>query len=164
MKYRYNPAWSSHLPILIKVIGLAQGPVLELGMGPFSSPVLHWLCLDQKKVLTSYENNPDYYKANLSFANDKHGIFFVEDWDKINIENVHWGVAFVDHSPDYRRKEEIKKLANCADYVVVHDTQRSEEPLYKYEEIYSLFKYRYNYKRQKPYTTVLSNFKDLNNL
>lgn len=164
MKYRYNPAWSSHLPILIKVLTMAQGPALELGMGPFSSPVMHWLCLDQKKILTSYDNNKDYHKANLSFANDKHGIFLTDDWDNIPIYNTHWGVVLVDHSPDYRRKEEIKKLANKADYIVVHDTQSSEEKLYHYEEIYPLFKYRYNYKRQKPYTTVLSNFKDLSNL
>ena len=185
---RYNPNWASHLPMLIKTLNLSDGPVLEMGMGPFSTPVLHWLCLDRKRFLVSYENNPEYFESNKSFKAALHQIDFVEDWGKINIDKIkiieksasvgfsttavlgintkelddtHWGVAFIDHSPNERRMIDIEKLANCADYIVIHDSEESQEHKYHYEEIYPFFKYRYNYKRQKPYTTVLSNFKDL---
>lgn len=161
---RYNPAWSSHLPMLIKILNLSKGPVLELGMGPFSTPVMHWLCLDSKRQLVSYDNDKVYFDRNLSFKTDWHQVLLTEDWDKIDIENTRWGMVLVDHAPDFRRKDEIRRLANNADYLVIHDSENSLDKLYHYSEIYPLFKYRYNYKRQKPYTTILSNFKNLNNL
>lgn len=158
---RYNPNWSSHLPVLIKVMEASEGKVLEMGMGPFSTPVLHWLCLDRKRLLVSYESSLEYFKSNKNFETDLHKVVSVDDWDKVNINNVHWGVVFIDHAPSERRKVDIKQLANCADYIVIHDSEESREKHYHYSEIYPLFKYRYDYKRQKPYTTVLSNFKDL---
>jgi hypothetical protein len=161
---RYNPNWSSHLPVLIKVLNISEGPVLEMGMGLFSTPVLHWLCLDQKRTLVSYDNNTEYFNQNKAFETDLHQIIFIEDWDKANIENVHWGLVFIDHLPDERRKVDIKRIANNADYIVVHDSEEKNEYKYHFSEIYSLFKYRFDYRRQKPYTTVLSNFKDLGNL
>lgn len=161
MSVRYNPAWSSHLPVLIKVLGLSKGSVLEFGIGMFSTPVLHWLCLDSDRELVSYENNLEYFNQNKRFITDNHKINFVEDWDRINIENIHWGVVFIDHNPMERRKIDIKRLANKADYIIIHDSQWKEDCYYHYKEIYPLFKYRYDYTKQKPFTTVLSNFKDL---
>jgi len=155
----------SHLPILSKVLGLSEGPVLELGMGLFSTPYLHWACYNKRK-LVSYENKKDFYelfifndKRELCNNYDFHEVKFVEDWDKIDISG-HWGVVLVDHNPGPRRREEIKRLANSADYIVVHDTDAKNDWYYKYAEYFPLFKYRYDTKIY-PMTTVLSNFKDL---
>lgn len=161
---QYRPAGGSHIPILTKVLELSDGPVLELGMGPFSTPILHWLCLDKRRQLFSYENGSSWLKENKHFETDWHKITFVEDWDKIDIDNIHWGIAFIDHAPAERRAVDIRRLANKADYIILHDSEESQDKHYSYSEIYPLFKYRYDYKRQKPHTTVLSNFKDLNNL
>lgn len=158
---KYNVDGASHLPILIKVLELSSGPVLELGMGPFSTPILHWLCLDMKRSLVSYENNLNYFKVNKTFESDFHQVNFIENWDEMNIDDVRWGVVFVDHSPGNRRNVDIKRLANSANYVIIHDSEECYDSEYHYSEIYPLFKYRYDYKRQKPYTSVLSNFKDL---
>lgn len=161
---RYNPNWSSHLPILIKVLNISEGPVLEMGMGPFSTPVIHWLCLDQKRILVSYENDLNYFNQNKVFGAAWHQIKLVKNWSQADIENTHWGLAFIDHTPELRRSIDIKRISNKADYIVVHDSEEKSEHKYHFTEIYPLFKYRYNYQRQKPYTTVLSNFKDLKNL
>ncbi len=156
---RYNPGWASHLPVLIKVLQISEGPVLELGSGPFSTPIMHWLCLEAKRRLVTYENDPEYFEMNKSFSSGQHEVKFIEDWDKIPIETEHWGVAFVDHKPSERRKIEIARLSKIADYIVVHNTEKQQDSEYGFiKETYPLFKYCYNYQRQKPYTSVFSNF------
>ena len=136
---RYNPGWSSYLPILIKVFGLSKGDVLELGSGPFSTPLLHWLCLDTKRYLVTYEDSLEYYNLHKKFVSKKHEIKFVTDWDKINIDK-HWGLAFVDHEPGNRRKTEILKLKDTADFIVVHDTSPHTDKLYKFiDEVFPEF-------------------------
>lgn len=161
----------SHLPILSRILAMSDGPVLELGMGLFSTPYLHWACFDKKRRLVSYENKKDFYELFIfddkrELGNDYkyHEVKFVEnsDWDKIDISE-HWGVVLVDHNPGPRRKEEIRRLANNADYIVVHDTNGRNDWYYHYTEIFSLFKYHYRTKVY-PETSVLSNFKDLSNL
>jgi hypothetical protein len=161
----------SHLPILMKIMEKTDGPVLELGMGLFSTPYLHWACIDKRRKLVSYENHKDF--AELFIMDDKrevgndysyHEVKVVEnnDWEHIDISG-HWSVALVDHNPGPRRREEMKRLADSCDYVVVHDTDPKNDWYYKYSEYFPLFKYRYDTKVY-PMTTVLSNFIDLSTL
>jgi len=157
----YAPHYCSHLPILIKTIQRSEGPVLELGSGPFSTPVLHWLCHSMDRRLTSYDNDPEYFEPNSAFANKNHEMLFVKEWDDAKITDQHWGVAFLDHAPAERRKEDAKRLANNVDFLVMHDSENSKDQYFGYSEIYPLFKYRYNYRKGSPFTVVLSNFKDV---
>lgn len=161
---KYEPGWSSHIPVLIKIFEISEGPILELGTGVFSTPLLHTLSLSKNRSLTSYENNPYYVERHRDFITDKHQIILVDNWENINIEDTRWGFAFVDHAPEERRKLDVKRLANNAQYIVLHDTEPRNEALYKYSEIYPLFKYRFDYTTCYPHTTVLSNFVDLKNL
>lgn len=161
---RYNPGWSSYLPILIKVFQQSKGDVLELGAGVFSTPLLHWLCLDWKRNLVTYENNPEYFELHKKFRSSSHQINFVTDWDYIDIDRK-WGLAFIDHEPSERRKVEAIRLKDKADFVVIHDTNPQDEHKYRFiSEVFPHYKYRYDYKRKFPYTTVLSNFVDLKKL
>lgn len=152
----------THLPVLIKIINLTNGPVLELGMGIFSTPYLHFACYPKRR-LVSFENNPEFAEWIAGFKASFHETYFVNDWNAIDLSG-HWSVVLVDHSPAERRVEEIKKLANSADYLVVHDTNPRQSHKYKYHEIYPLFKFRKDFNAEKPYTAVLSNFYDLSNL
>lgn len=135
-----------------------------MGAGPFSTPVLHWLCFDQDRQLTSYDNDKEYIEANKKFATAGHEIKHVDNWDDADIGSTHWGVAFIDHAPPERRHIDVARLASSADYIVIHDSQRHLERYFHYKEIYGLFKYKYVYRKVKPHTTVLSNFYDLKNL
>lgn len=158
---RFSPGWASHLPVLIRVLQISEGPVLELGSGIFSTPVMHWLCLETKRQLVTYENVPGYFRMNRKFGHGSHEIKLVEDWDKAPIEAQHWGVAFVDHEPAERRKVEIARLAKIADYVIVHDTEPENDSEYGFiKNSFPLFKYTYHHRRYKPHTSVLSNFTD----
>lgn len=157
----YAPHYCSYLPILIKTLQHSVGPVLELGMGPFSTPLLHWLCFDMNRTLVSYDNNLEYFDSNSAFADKNHLVLFVKEWDNAVITDRHWGVVFLDQAPALRRKEDAKRLINNVDFLVMHDSENSKDQYFKYSEIYPLFKYRYNYRRGSPFTVVLSNIKDV---
>lgn len=165
MSAKLHPSWGSHLPVLTKVMAISTGPVLELGVGLFSTPVLHWLCIDQQREIASYENFREYYDMMKPFETESHKIIYIENdnWKGENFEDTHWGVAFMDHHPKSRRGKEAMRLAQVADYIVVHDSDRAGNPFH-YEEAFPLFKYRYTWDRESPHTTVLSNFYDLDNL
>ncbi|HET7099034.1 MAG TPA: hypothetical protein VFI61_02280 [Patescibacteria group bacterium] len=144
---------------------MSNGPVLELGSGVFSTPLLHWLCLDTKRKLVTYENYKDHYDMNKVFESQTHEVNFINNWDEAKIEGTHWSVAFVDHEPRERRVTEIARLAQICDYIVIHDSEPDHDKYFGYiENAYPLFKYRYNYKRKRPYTTVLSNFVDITHI
>jgi hypothetical protein len=171
LKYNAHIGGGSHLPILMKIMAITDGPVLELGMGLFSTPFLHWACYDAQRKLVSCENKKGF--IDMFVFNDPrevgnnykyHEVIFVEnsDWDKVDLSE-HWSVVLIDHNPGPRRREEMKRLANNADYIVVHDTDEKNNWYYKYAEYFPLFKYQYNTSIY-PRTTVLSNFKDLSNL
>lgn len=155
----------SHLPALIKVMNLTTGPVLELGMGTFSTHYLHWACYENRRKLVSYENDPNHVLLDWSksFVNDYHEVRFIDNWDNADLSG-HWDVVLVDHAPTPRRIIEIEKLANSANYIVIHDSQPERNGRQKYSQIYPLFKYRKDFGRENPLTTVLSNFKDLSDL
>lgn len=157
---RVRGGWSSHYAVLVKAMEICDGPILELGIGLFSTSLLHWLCLEQGKKLVSYEDNPFYLKICRDFRDNFHKVLLIDNWDAIDIENTHWGMAFIDHRHE-RRLIDARRIAHNADYVICHDTQESERKVYGYNQLFPEFKYIYHYTKASPNTTVLSNFKDL---
>lgn len=147
----------THLPVLMKLMSITDGPVLEVGGGLYSTPFLHWACFQNKRELVTYEDTLTYFKITKRYNSDFHKVILVDNWDSMPIER-YWDIAFIDHAPGERRKIEIARLANFAKYIVVHDTESVQEELYGLKEIYPLFKYKYNYREAKPNTTILSNF------
>ncbi len=165
--------YGTHLGPLIKVMSLTTGDVLELGIGYFSTPYLHYQCLLDKRHLVSYESDKGWIKrfATSDFYNHRyqgefHEFKFTANWDDADIEKP-WDVVLVDHSPDFRRIIETKRLANFAKYIVIHDSNESSERKYRdyhYAEIYPLFKYKKVWDKDIRHATVLSNFENLDKL
>jgi hypothetical protein len=149
----------SHIPVLIKVLQATEGDVLELGTGFNSTPVLHWLCNETNRKLDSYESSIEFYAHAKNYQNDFHDVHFIEDWDALPIDK-YWSVVFIDHAPGVRRVEEMIRLANNADYVIVHDTEAKSDWHYNYSKGFPNYKFRYDYTKAYPHTTILSNFKD----
>ncbi len=152
--------YSTHMPLLIKVLLASEGTVVEIGGGIYSTPFLHWMCKFQNRKLITYENHPDYYDYEKKFQSHDHRVKFVKDWDDIDMPE-HISVLFIDHHPSNRRSVDTIKYKDTADYIVIHDTERDEENTYDYRRIWPHFKYRYDYKDAKPYTSVVSNFIDV---
>jgi len=155
--------YSSHLPVLMEAVKRTTGDVLELGPGVFSTPVLHWMCQEQKRNLLTIETDKmwskfcrQYYRTNL------HRHVQVDNWDQAREHIVKpWDVVLADHSPSERRVKEIALLADLAKYIVVHDADLIKDREYHYTTIYPLFKYKYYFGEVEPATVVLSNLVNL---
>lgn len=170
MKFKANlgKGWSSHNIMLLKVLQNSQGDVLELGAGPFSTPLLHWVCKDMGRKLITYDSDEQYYNFAKQFQSKLHSIKFVKDWTKDVDTRRRRGIVFIDHSgisPDgkwlgFMRGFDAIRFKDSADYIILHDTE--SEDTYNYKDVWKHFKYRYDWKECKPWTSVISNKKDLN--
>ncbi len=147
---RLLKSYTTHIPVLIKTLQTTEGAVLELGSGPFSTPLLHWLCAESGRRLETYEDEKEYFDFANQFRSRNHKIFFVEDWDKIDISK-RWSVVFIDHKTERRS---IDALRVNAQYIMLHD---SETDYYGYSKIYPKFKYVTQYTFANPWTAILSN-------
>lgn len=154
--------YGSHIPILVKILERTNGKILDLGMG-LSTIVIHIMAAQTKRPVVSYESDKNWYQAYLIYASDFHQIKLVDNWDKAEIDSEFWDVALVDHHPARRRVEEIKRLANKANYILLHDSDIFNK-FYTASGIYPLFKYRFDYTKSFPNTVVLSNTTDLSSL
>ena len=154
----YGP-YRTHEPVLAAVVAATAGDVLEIGAGTFSTPLLHAICAAMGRRLVTVDNDAGCIEKFGSLASGTHSLHAVASWtDALPLFASSWGVAFVDHAPIERRIVDIEFLSRRCDALVVHD---SEDPVYRYEPTFAKFKYRVDYKRMAPWTTVLSNRMDL---
>lgn len=161
---KFGQGWSSYFPILIKAVQNTDGPVLELGAGLFSTPLLHWLCAETGRKVVTYEDTQEYYKFARKFRTETHEVNFVTDWDKTEFDKLKWGVVLIDHAAK-RRTVDALRLKNLAQYIVLHDTQEEAWQHYGYKELWSNFKNIYHWEydlSNLPRTSVVSNISDLN--
>lgn len=151
--------YTTYMGVLIRAVLASTGDVVELGAGPSSTPLLHWLCKDMNRKVISYETDPEFYNYARRYRSWLHKIVFVRSWDEIDTK-THRGVVFVDHSPFDRRAADIIKFKDSADYIVIHDT----ECLRDFKPIWPHFKFAYTWKECRPWASVVSNFKDLSRM
>lgn len=148
--------YGSHRPALwdalekTKHLGL---PVLELGCGDGSTPMLKKYCKANLLELHSYESDPEWAA--------KYGAVHVSDWSVLAWRKE-YGVALVDHKPGEHRRVAIQLLINTY-IIVIHDS----EPIgwnasdYQVRTLFKGFKYVRDYQPKSgpphPWTTLLSN-------
>lgn len=165
--------YGTHLGPLIKCMSLTSGDVLELGLGYFSTPYLHYQCVLDKRHLTSYDNDKGWVRrfADSDFYNHRyrgeyHDFIYVENWADAKIEKP-WDVVLIDHTPDERRSIEAMRLKDLAKYIIIHDSNENGKAQfrgYNYASIFPHFKYKKVWDKDERHATVLSNFYDLNDL
>lgn len=169
--------WGTHLPVLATVVAQTTGPVLELGAGNYSTPLLHLLCAKMHRPLYTLESDAAWLAEFKDLESWDHSIIHVPDWDAARyieegpIEHngnhsissnlilpadVRWAVAFVDHEPHKRRGKEILRLMNHALHIVVHDADDGKR--HGFEDVLPAFRHRSLYKRYSPNTMVVSQF------
>jgi len=159
--------YGTHLAPLISAVNKTTGDILEMGIGIFSTPYLHYQSLLSKRYLTSYDTEQGWVDrfatsgiCGHQYQGVYHELIYIPNWDEAKIEKP-WDVALVDHSPSERRIVDIKRLANFAKYIIIHDSNPRKDAEYHYSEIYPLFKYRTDWDKDPNPATVLSNIVDL---
>jgi len=154
----------SHLPTLKKAVAQTNGwPILEMGVGPNSTPYLHYVSDEYHRHVTSYEVKPEHYELSKGYQSKWHDIKLSDSYNDANIGkqwNGIWGVVLIDHAPAERRIVDIMRVKDNAIMIVCHDSEMESDWLYRYSDIYPLFKYRYDTNDHPVQTTVLSMFKE----
>jgi len=151
----------SHIPVLLEVLKRVHRPVLELGVGYNSTPLLHWYCKTNGIKLLSLETDEKWLNKFKDFETKSHRLELIEDWDSADIDQIQWGMVLIDHRPAMRRRVEAKRLKDNAEYILMHDSEPEINRFYGYTKIYPLFKYRFDFTKVKPNTTILSNYREL---
>jgi len=157
---RVSRNYGTHLGLLIQAVNKTSGPILELGVGIFSTPYLHYAAISSGRQLVSYDNHRGWLKFFIPYQSLSHQLILVRGWDEADIERS-WDVALVDHSPGERRRQEVGRLASYAKYIIIHDANEKDDREYHYSEIYPLFKYRKVWDKDANSAAILSNFDDL---
>lgn len=118
--------YGSHMPSLLACIAITSGPVLELGVGHFSTPHLHALCGATNRKLVSVESNEEWRNEFVrKYGSTPDHSFFSGLTD---IEGERWSVSLIDHSPGgANRADAFRALIGACGYVVVHDAQKDAE-------------------------------------
>ena len=155
--WRNVDKYATHQPVLVACMMLTKGPVLELGCGNGSTLLLHGMCGFMKRKLYTFESNEKWMNKFISLRRKWHQIIRVYKWLGLAAYQDRWGLVLVDHSIARHRGRTIDELK--ADIIVAHDSHR--ERSCRYTPRFAKFKYRYDYRKLKPWTTAISNTIDL---
>lgn len=147
--------YATHLLVLDMVLEHQRGRVLELGVGHYSTPLLHEYS-KTKHIVTSLDSSETWLSKFEYMRSPRHEMIHVPDWEKCELLDHYWTIAFIDQDPEPSRGPVVLRLAEQTKFIVCHDT---ENPIYRWD--FSKFKYRKDDKSRRPWTTVVSMFDDL---
>lgn len=151
-----NP-FATHMPVLLACLRHTAGPVLELGSGWFSTPLVAAFATD--RLVRTVETNHEWYDrisrvcTYQPITRHRHQIVFVPDYNDAPMDDHQWSVVLLDHEPPPRRGVDALRLRDRCQLMIGHD---SEHPDYGYGPAFDTFKYRYTLSSVFPWTTVVS--------
>lgn len=163
-------------PVLAALVAKSTGPILELGCGDGSTPMLHLTSIACGRKVVTAETDPKWMAKYENYHSPLHEFHLISQKDSIirndssyyrwqagwdawdRIEKDNWGVALVDQAPGECRTSTIKRLKGRCDYIVAHDSEEDYEvgTNYSYKTVMPLFNYIWEWRRFRPYTLVLS--------
>src|SRR3990167_10799577 len=99
MKMNVSGNYGTHLAPLIKAVGKTNGDILELGMGIFSTPFLHYTAILNNRKLVSVENFKEWAKFFIyyRYEHDNHKILIVDKYADAPIDKP-WDVVLIDQT------------------------------------------------------------------
>ncbi len=152
----------THIPVLLACLHETTGPVLEFGVGCWSTPLVGLFAADGRYV-RSVETNKLWHTLALKshygidycrkIHGGQHDIVQVETYDDVIISDRKWDVVFLDHLPPARRGVDAARLRDNCLLMVAHDSQH---PDYEIKSVFKTFKHRLTDYRRRPATTVAS--------
>jgi hypothetical protein len=116
--------YATHLSTIVEIALSTEGPILELGCGDYSTPVLSAIARHQGRVLKIQASDVSWLYKYSEFGDIEH----VPDWDgwhphaPPNAEE--WGMVFLDSEQStLGRIERLPQLKAVTSVVVLHDAQ-----------------------------------------
>jgi hypothetical protein len=180
--------YSTHQALLVAAMLKTQGPILEMGGGYYSTPIVSAFANAQRREPPTIETGAAVYELLQRFSSPFHKIWLVGGYDfaadgrfipradttraeYLEIQSrflpdfckegpPRWSVVFVDHALGYLRGPAIEHFAESADFIVTHDTELVDA--YGFEPCLSTFRYRWDSSLHVPHATIVSNFSPCN--
>jgi hypothetical protein len=152
----HGEGWMAHAPMLASVIATARpGPVLEIGIGRGSTPLILEMCKAMGRLYTGLDKE-EAWTIEMATALRCHDIWVENDWSRV-IEHYpgEYAVVFIDNDP-LGRLPAIKAVRGHAEFIVVHDTWNYWEELRPMHEYLHNFKFRSDYTLMPSCTSVVS--------
>mgnify|MGYP001568001704 CR=1 FL=1 len=166
--------YGSHFPILAAALARTTGPVLECGIGDFSTPMIHYATMPNRLVVSA-DTDPDWICKFKGYSSNRHNFYLVEPagddalppvtrkiegWQKFSIiDQFSWGCVFLDCAPGEARHEIAIRLSKRAELIVAHDSETDYQSggNYQYDKAKPHFRFVSEFKKWRPYTLILSN-------
>ncbi len=132
----------THIPVLLACLHRSTGPILELGGGWYSTPLIN--AFSHGRLARTIESNPEWFTKISSIGPchpdtmKSHQFVLAPDYDLAPLEDQQWAVAFIDHAPAERRIKDIERLRSHSTLIIAHDT---EDDAYNYHPLLSSFRY-----------------------
>lgn len=148
--------WSNYKYLLWPAIQAVKGsklPLLELGAGHGSTPLLRQFCEENGMEFRSYDNNKEWAEIM--------GVGYVKDWDAHRLWNEDYCLCFIDMAPGEYRKRALMKVN--AEIIVIHDSEPKgwTKSDYQVRGKFKQFRYVRDYKTKGAWTTALSHTIDV---
>jgi len=145
--------WQTHQETLIAACYQTSGPIIELGTGDGSTPLLH--STFPERLIISVDTKIEWLQKFFYLASQRHFFMLVKDFTHFELPVQHAGVLFIDSAPAEQRPMCINRFASMADLIVVHDTELPD-PGYCWGNCFDQFKHVWIDKRYENWTTVVS--------
>ena len=114
--------YGSHRLVLAEVLKRTTKPILELGAGDFSTPLIH-IETKSKKIVT-IDDSKMWLSKFWRLETDWHKFMVLDEEETMEFykkDNVKWGLVFIDNSTWELRFAAIMKYKDIADYIILHD-------------------------------------------
>lgn len=153
--------YATHYPVMAAAIARTRGPVLELGCGEGSTPLIHYAA--HGRFIMTAETDLEWMKRFDGYRiPNQHEFEHVVLWENFTyIESlVHIGCALVDCAPGEERHKLAIRLARKAQFVILHDSEKDYNvgTNYMYEQAVPHYRFVTEFRRFRPYTMICSNF------
>jgi len=125
-----NPAYGSHVYALCEALSRTRGPIVELGCGKYSTPLIEHIA----RLTGRYSYHLDHSQEWLDYSVHYSRKILVTDWRDTSIlrEIGRCGLVFVDQGADgLARLPWAIEALSVADIVLVHDAHIEDEPHYQ---------------------------------
>jgi len=147
---------NSYTPLLYRALQDTTGPVIECGMGNYSTSLLH----STGRHVISYDTHPDWFDQ---FPVSPKVLIAPSEWLTVTRSlKTFADVFFVDQAPGESREKCIAELSTGFNGIVVaHDTEPVADYGYKMRQHFPKFKYIAEVQTSDAWATALSNTVDV---
>ena len=122
-----DTSWGSHLVPLMACVTATRGAVLEVGVGHWSTPLLHAYCAAAGRTLISIDEDRAWVERFKEYHIGRHTVEHANYGDYLRkMAEKQFSVVFLDGSPGHTRADQAMLFRESANLIVIHDYSGAE--------------------------------------